>query len=121
MIADICREENKFMVTLWDDIAKLKDASKVILQAAKNEIKNLPQQEEYKGKLDAEDVKLHYEFIGNNSCNDIYGFKSKPWPNVNRKPFEHKNFFARYYACRAGSKTDGLSKFSIAFIKNVER
>ena len=64
LIADICREENKFMVTLGNDIAKLKDASKVILQAAKNEIKNLPQQEEYKGKLDAENVKLHYEFIG---------------------------------------------------------
>ena len=45
------------MFTLWDDIAKVKDDSKVIIQAGKNEIKNLPQQEEYKGKLDAENVK----------------------------------------------------------------
>ena len=45
------------MVTLWDDIAKVKDDSKVILKAAKNEIQNLPQEEEYKGTLDAENVK----------------------------------------------------------------
>ncbi len=50
MIADICREPNKFMITLNDDIRKFKDDSKLVMQATKNAIKNL--QEEYKGKLD---------------------------------------------------------------------
>ena len=56
LIADICRAPNKFMVTLWNDIAKVKDDSNVILQEARNHIRNLPQHEEYKGTLDAENV-----------------------------------------------------------------
>ncbi len=41
------------MITLDDAMRKLKEESRVILQAAKNEIRNLPQQEEHKGKLNA--------------------------------------------------------------------
>ena len=50
MIADICREPNKFMITLNDDIRKFKDDSKLVMQATRNAIKNL--QMEYKGELD---------------------------------------------------------------------
>jgi hypothetical protein len=51
----------------------------------------------------------------------MHGFKHKPWPTVTAKYFEHKNFFARYYACRAGSKSDDKSSYSNAFIYNFER
>ena len=50
MIADICREENKFMITLDDAIRKFKNDSKLVMQATKNAIKNL--QAEFKGELD---------------------------------------------------------------------
>ena len=113
------------MNTLDNYIRQLKDDSKVIIQEERNAIKNFTQQEENKGKLDEQTVKQHDEFLGNNTCNEIVGFRGKPWPKVTRektaKPFEHKNFFARYYACRPGSKTDGESKYSIAFLENFDK
>ena len=109
------------MVTLNNPMKKLKDDSILIVQEEKNAIKNFTQQEENKGKLDPQNVNIHTEFLGNNKCNNIVGFKEKPWPYVETKSFEHKNFFARYYACRPGSKTDGDSKYSIAFLENFDK
>jgi hypothetical protein len=59
LIADICREPNKFMFTLNNPMKKLKDDSRVIVQEEKNAIKNFIQQEENKDKLDPQNVKIH--------------------------------------------------------------
>ena len=59
LIADICREPNKFMFTLNNPMKKLKDDSRVIVQEEKNAIKNFIQQEENKDKLDPQNLKIH--------------------------------------------------------------
>ena len=64
----------------------------------------------------------HYmDFIDKNDPNDLLGFSDKVGlPRVETKIFNQKTFFARFYACKAFKKTDGLSKFSEAFVENFD-
>ena len=61
------------------------------------------------------------DFIDKNEPNELLGFPDKAGlPRVETKIFNQKTFFARFYACKAFKKTDGLSKFSEAFVKNFD-
>lgn len=61
------------------------------------------------------------DFIDKNEPNELLGFSDKVGlPDVETKTFNQKTFFARFYACKVFHKTDGLSKFSEAFVENFD-
>ena len=61
------------------------------------------------------------DFINKNEPNELLGFPDKAGlPRIEEKIIKMKTFFARFYACKAFSKTDGFSKFSEAFVENFD-